>query len=384
MPASVFNQVTVQAPAGSVAPATQIVEGSGAATGLDVLVFNTSTAVTVYLSEVNSSLSSDAGTPRVSPLGPQQSIVFNGTLDVFALVAPGNTAVLNLYPSATNFTPFVNVTSLFQGGSSGGAPFTTIGPGIAITPLNLVDITLYSSYDLSMALIDASENTAGHALCCRVILSWYDDLVSGLPVFQEIWEPWVVTGLSGAGLPRGIIGSGPMHGKYFSLSIVNPGTGNVTVQYLNVFGSPRQLPVSDWRQYLNGQVQDATLLMIASNVSAPLGFDNSLADTQGGVTLAANTTYWIPINLYAGPVAWALELGPAIVVTALDILDVGTNLTPSGSVGVGLGNLVRLPLAASSMANGQIILPRGGCALVARIGGTGGTLNFTCKAQQGP
>jgi hypothetical protein len=376
VPASTFNQVTVSSPAGVAAPATQLVEASG----LDVLVFNTSTTVTVYLSAVNSALSSDAGTPVVSPLGPQQSIVFNGNLDVFAVVAPNLTAVLNLYPSATNYTPFVSVTTLFSF-LSGGGSFITAPAGTTITLLNMADVSLYASYDLSMALLGI-QNVVGAALCARVTLSWYDDLVSGIPVFQEIWNPWVVTSIPGMP-PQGIIGSGPMHGKYFSISITNPGTQTINVFYVNIFGSPRPVPLSDWRQFLNNSVQDAVLHNLTNTA---IDFDNSLADTQGPANLLANTSYLLPFGLYSGPVTYSLQLGAGIVVTRLNIIDVGGNfnVVTSGNVNPAVGNLLSPGTAAGEQLEGQILLPRSGCALYVAVTTTGGTINFKVTAQQGP
>jgi hypothetical protein len=379
MPASTFNEVTVSSPAGVAAPATQLVIAGGP----DVLVFNTSTTVTVFLSQTNDALPSDAGTSRVSPLGPQQSIVFDGTLSVYAVVAAGLTAVVNLYPSATNYTPFNGVTSLFSAGTATGGGFTTIpGLGGSITPLNLVDVSLFNSYDLSMAVVGNPQNVVGNALAFRVTLTWYDDLTSNLAVFSEIWNPWVVTGYPATN-PRGIIGDGPMHGKYFTMTITNLGANTVTVQYLNVFGSPRNLQVSDWRQYLNNEVSDAVL---APMFNGAIGFDNNLADTQGSFAAVANTTYLMPFCLYAGPVAWSLELGPGIVVTAANVMDIGGNYAQimSGTVTLGVGNMIGFPFTASEQINGQIILPRSACALYLRIGGTGGNVNFKVVAQQGP
>jgi hypothetical protein len=377
VPASTFNQVTVSSPAGVAAPATQLVESSG----VDVLVFNTSTTVTVFLSAVNSALPSDAGTPVVSPLGPQQSIVFNGELDVFAVVAANLTAVLNLYPSATNYTPFVSVTTLFQF-ATGGGMFITILPGATVTLLNMADVSLYASYDLSMALINSGQGTIGSLLCARITLSWFDDLVSGVPVFQEIWNPWVVTSIPGVP-PQGIIGSGPMHGKYFSVTIANPGVNSVAVSYANIFGSPRPSPVSDWRQYLNNSVKDSVLVNLFNTA---ICFDNNLADTQGPANLLANTSYLMPFGLYAGPVAYSLQLGAGIVVTRLNIIDIGGNynVSTSGNVNPAVGNLLSPGTLAGEQLEGQLLLPRSGCALYVAVTTTGGTINFKVTAQQGP
>jgi hypothetical protein len=378
VPASTFNQVTVSAPAGSAAPATQLVESSG----VDVLVFNTSTTVTAFLSAVNSALSSDAGTPVVSPLGPQQSIVFNGELDVFAVVAPNQVAVLNLYPSATNYTPFVSVTTLFQAGSVAGGSNINIAAGATTILLNMADISLYASYDLSLALSNFNQNTHGSALCCRVTLSWFDDLISGVPVFQEIWNPWVVTAIPGVP-PQGIIGNGPMHGKYFSISITNPGVNVVGVVYANIFGSPRQVPLSDWRQFLNNAVLDNVLVNLFNTA---IDFDNDLADTQGPANLLANTSYLMPFGLYAGPVTYSLQLGAGIVVTRLNIIDIGGNynVSTSGNVNPAVGNLLSPGTAAGEQLEGQLFLPRSGCALYVAVTTTGGTINFKVTAQQGP
>src|ERR1700685_4249545 len=138
--------------------------------------------------------------------------------------------------------------------STAVALFTLPGGGATIPasggtskPVTLVDVSQYNSYDLSAAFVDTAQATAGHALTVQIQVAFYDDLVSGIPIYQEDWYPWVVSQTPTPGL-QGLIGCGPMHGHYMSIVITNNGAGAVTIPYFNLFGSPRNVQQSDWRQ----------------------------------------------------------------------------------------------------------------------------------------
>ncbi len=381
MTASSFSQITVTAPKGSVAPATQIVD----ATGLDVLVYNTDTTNTVWLSENNYTSTADVGSNNVTPLGPQESVVFNGKLPVFAVCASGVTVVLNLYPSATNFTPFTQVTSLYSSLTPpAGTTFPlTIAANGSFTPINLVDVSLYQSYDIGLLAIDASQATSGHALAFNVTLTWYDDLVSGVPVFRESWNPWV---LQTQGSTPGIIGSGPMHGRYMTIVISNQTGFPFNLNFFNLFGSNRNVQLSDWRQNYGNHVNDHTLTELST---IDTGFENSLCDWEGA--LAISTGYLLPLHLYSGPASVTIEPITAIP-DSINLLDIGTNSSTftSGNIPTnGNGNLAGDLNFTQISAGGftQIVdLPRSACAVkvVMNSSSTAGNLAIKVVAQQGP
>jgi hypothetical protein len=80
-----------------------------------------------------------------------------------------------------------------------------------------------------------------------VQLQWFDDLTSGIPVFGEDWYPFA----SSVAPPRQntLAGCKPIHGQYLTITITNLAlTAAIAVQHLDLFGSPRVVPYSDWRQ----------------------------------------------------------------------------------------------------------------------------------------
>jgi len=54
----------------------------------------------------------------------------------------------------------------------------------------MIDVSLYSAYDIGLYLYNVTQATAGSSLTVPVTLTWFDDL-SGIPVFAEEWDIWV-------------------------------------------------------------------------------------------------------------------------------------------------------------------------------------------------
>lgn len=274
------------------------------------------------------------------------------------------------------------VTTIFSGGGVTGSPAATIPGSGSVTPVNLVDVSSFASYDMALWANDTAQATAGHALVIRVDVVWYDDLVSGIPVFYETWYPWVVNVAPATTFPpQGVFANGPMHGRYMSVRLSNPSTSPVNVAYLNVFGSPRPQNISDWRQDWANHIHDSSVTAIA-NVAGD-GADNSLADTGGLVTLAISTNFWMPLNLYSGPIQGYFSTSTTIA--AAIIVDIGTNQPVSGSINGNAGRLGGTVLSnAGAITSFSAFLPRGACALIISTNTNSPQMAFKVVAQQGP
>jgi hypothetical protein len=294
-----FAQVTVGV-AGSgalIAPATQLVEGGGPS----ALLYNTSPFTTVWLTEQNVYNSGDAGTLNVVPLGPGQTVVFDGTLDVFGVCPTGQSAVVNVYPSATNVTGAINVTPVYP---PAGTVFPiTAGAGVDVNLINMVDASAFNSYDLNVIAYCNSQSTAGAPLTAQWHLTWYDTL-GGSAVYEEDWYTWLS---NSSATTKIAVGSGPMHGRYFSLDVVNFGTaGTIEITSAAVYLSGRNVVYSDWRQNNPGSNQNTGSGAAFVNNGAPIGgYDNTLS-LINDTSVASGAKVYSPCNLYAGPVGMFL------------------------------------------------------------------------------
>jgi hypothetical protein len=273
------------------------------------------------------------------------------------------------------------VTPLSVAGSLSGSPnAATIPPGGSYVPINLIDVSLFTSYDIDAYCYASPAGAVGAPIVALIQLQWFDDLISGIPVFEEDWWIWVGRAqLSGA--PT-LGGTGPMHGKYMTLTVSIPNaTSSLIVQYMNVFGSPRTVPYSDWRQNLVTILPESSGITLLPSTSGS-GFDNVLAYVQGA-TLTAGAVIFIPIALYAGPVYMSINFSQVpnntLVIATMDDLTSGQIVAGTGMPGI----LLTDGSAAGAFQFSNLILPRAPCALIMHANATtGGTITFTCIAQQ--
>lgn len=272
------------------------------------------------------------------------------------------------------------VTNLYQQTGS-----QAILPSGVTTPINLINVGQYASYDMTMQAVDVNQSTAGHALTFSVLITWYDDTVSGIPVFAEQWTPFVM-GQNPTHPNQGVFACGPMHGEYMSVTISNPSSvGTITLPYLNLFGSSRPIPLSDWRQSLGNHVSDNKLAKI--NSINNFTYNNVLADSQGLQPIVAGDTYMMALGLYSGPIYYYFQASATGVNVTLAIIDLGNDNTNqvSGSISASDGQLSDITLSSGGtlFQTGQLFLPRNGCALYVGCTGSG---NVAAKivAQQGP
>lgn len=282
------------------------------------------------------------------------------------------------------------ITPLFQSGQAlVGGPFAaTVGAGVVYTPFTLLNVSQFASYDMNAYMFATTPGAVGSPFNCQVQLLWYDDLVSGIPVFEEDWWVWIgrsAQGPIGTG-PGGLnplCGCGPMHGQYMTMTITTPTVANtgMTIQYLNFFGSNRPLPYSDWRQNtipIFPQVNN--LIYIPPSQEPTLGYDNVLAAVSNFVL--ANNQYYIPLNLYAGPafLRYSISATPQNDPT----LSVFGGLVGGGPVpGTATPNiLLNVPVATTELET-TVILPRAAVGFIIRGNAAGSTLSLEVTAQQG-
>lgn len=354
-----FAQIVVQAPAGvNLAPATQVVD----AIGIPCLLYNTSTTVTVYLTRDNAYTSLDTGSLNVTPLGPLQSVVFEGDIDVFAVVGPGQSATVNCYPDASNFTPYTIITPLAQQGGlpPAGSAFNVPAAG-TVNITTLADVSLYSAYDISIYAFCTQQGVTGASLTMPVTFTWYDDLVSGVSVYTEEWDVWVSTNNGSGVYPKGTaFGTGPMHGRYLTVSVAELGGAEpITIQYVNIFASNRSVTRSNWRQAPGAMASNGiTFWTTGVGPDDNLTINNVLGTVSAGSVPAASTV-WFPFGLYSGQVWWRFQAGAALANDAcLDLCD--PRIIQSGSISPGTGGQVVLNNigTATNETEVQLLLPR--------------------------
>jgi hypothetical protein len=277
------------------------------------------------------------------------------------------------------------IVPLFQGGSITGATNAlVIAPGLA-TVLNKVNISQFESYDLNMFVFT---NTAGAntAIVTLVNLIWYDDLTSNMPVFEEDW--WIWNGRNSIDFTNTItpqVASGPMHGRYLTVIINNTGVGsNITVQFLNIFGSNRNVQQSDWRQnadLINPQSSGITAL--ASSVAAQSGYENVLGVLNNFGPIGIASTQFLPLCLYAGPV-WIRFQSPTTAPGA-NVVICSTVGDISGDITVGTANknvIANIP-ADTAEHELQVIFPRAPCFMAIKGGTVAHNFSFLAIGQQG-
>lgn len=384
-----------------------LIYGSQGSNGSPLTVINKDTTNIVWVGNVQNIM---PGQPNSIPLNPGDSQSFDGSISVYGVTA-GPSIVVAVVPGGNSYSPgslFItgNVTADITGPVTVSGPLDVIGQGgfvlggavapvfqssgsvniaanSSIQPFNGVDVSNYNSYDLAMAAVDTSQATLGHALTFNVRLDWFDDLITGIPVFSEVWNPWVM-GQTPTHPSQGIVGSGPMHGQYMSMTISNAASFVVALPYVNVFGSPRPIPLSDWRQSLGNHVTDQKFAKI--NSINNLGSNNVLVDTGGLVAVVAGNSYMVPCGLYSGPVDWYAQVSGSSVNVTFAVCDVGndSNNQTSGNISDSDGQMNNNTLTTSpAFATGSLFLPRNACAVFMICTGSGNAA-YKMTAQQGP
>jgi hypothetical protein len=372
MTASVFSVITVT----SAYPSTQIIAGSNPP--VSVLVYNADPLNTIWFSDNDSFIAGNVN--NCSPLPPLSSVSFDGTGDVYAATSGGVTANLQLYPTGSAFFGQSQITQLAQIGTPGGAAAATLTPGASFPVLSLAPIGQYNSYDLNMYVTAINPGALAAVMTVLITLQWFDNPLLP-PVFEEDWQIWAGRANPVIGVNT-LSGNGPMHGQYLSVTVTIPGgaANNAVLQYINIFGSPRVVPFSDWRQNAGAvNPQNENMTIIPPSTQQYIGFDNTLA---AAVNFAcnANTTYWQPCSLYSGPAYLRFESSNAPTTVFL----VNCQYLVSGALipGAACPGILFTIGAGTTEITKQLNLPRAPCAIVIQNGSSVDTVSFELVAQQ--
>lgn len=275
--------------------------------------------------------------------------------------------------------------------SAGGAfNVTQNAPGaiqIGATGIYVVNVAQFSSYDLNMYAYTASAGSLNSNIVVQITLQWFDDLQSGIPIFEEDWWVWcarqpVPYNGGGTNLTNTLAGSGPMHGVYMAIYVSTAGSSvfNATLKYFYLFGSVRTVPYSDWRQ--NGEAcfpnENGAVLLQGGGLS----FENILASTAG--TVLGNNFYFMPLGLYSGPVFYFYQANPAANVSPVIISCaalVSGQMMDSGVNGPGV--LANINNGVGVIDTGTIFAPRAPLALlITGVAAGTTTFGFQAVAQQ--
>ena len=201
----------------------------------------------------------------------------NPNIQQNTLLNPGNTGSISGSPAAANIVP--------------GTPFVA---------MNLVNVAQFASYDINCFAFTQSPGAVNSNIVMQIQLQWFDDLTSGIPVFEEDWWIWCGRAVPVSGFNT-LAGCGPMHGTYMTVNVFTTITAatNATLQYINIFGSGRTVPYSDWRQ--NGSAVNPNSNGITAQLGGGTSFDNQLASISN-LPLGASALVFVPCGLYSGPV----------------------------------------------------------------------------------
>jgi hypothetical protein len=173
-----------------------------------------------------------------------------------------------------------------------------------------------------------------------------------------------------------------MHGQYMTVNVfpVITATFNMTLQYINIFGSNRVVPYSDWRQ--NGQQVDPQSNGILIQQGGGDSFDNILASISNE-TLTASQLVFIPCGLYSGPAYYRYQTNTAAPLHDPTIVNMAGQV--SGGLGAGTGTVgVLVNFTGDTVEHeGTLLLPRAPVAFVIQ-GAASGTSSYSFQliAQQ--
>lgn len=268
-----------------------------------------------------------------------------------------------------------------SGGSIVGSPAAqNIVPGTPFVAMNLVNISQFASYDINLYAFTQSPGTVNSNVVMEIQIQWFDDLTSGIPVFEEDWWVWCGRAAPISGFNT-LAGCGPMHGTYMTVNVFTTITAatNATLQYINIFGSGRTVPYSDWRQ--NGSAVNPQSNGITLQAGGGTSFDNQLA-AIANLPLGASSLVFVPCGLYSGPIYFRFQATGAVPLHNPTIVSMDGQV--SGGLGAGTattGVLVNIT-ADNAEHEGTFLSPRAPCAFIIQGNTTTTTFSLQMIAQQ--
>jgi hypothetical protein len=329
-------------------PATLLFAAQGGSTS-PIQVINQDLINTVYLGNTSNLT---VGQPGVIPLGPGASTSFDGSTAIYGITS-GPTIAVSIVPGGSAYSPGIIPPTTLATGSG------TISAGNPISVLQMAPVQLYTSYDLNMHVYANTPGGSLAPLTAQVQLQWFDNPLLP-PIFEEDWDIWVARAPTGnAG--NTVCGNGPMHGSYMSINVFLPPTVSsaATLQYMNVYGSQRTVPYSDWRQNAAAANPNNMGLLIIPNGN--LSFDNTLG-AVASFNIPENGSYWMPCGLYSGPAYFRFQSSAAPTSAIL----VNAQYLNSGQIipGNNCPGIIKTIGAGVTEVSGILNLPRGPTALV--------------------
>lgn len=351
-------------------PATQLVRGGEG----PALLVNTDIANTVWCGDANSVQAKDVN--QTAALDPGDSIIVDGENDFYGIVA-GTPVVVKKFKGAQNFTTGVTVPQEL-------ANITALAITPAANTIGPYNVTGFTSYDIAMYFHNTLMNTVGSQLTLPVLLTWYADAALSLVVYQERWDVWISGDTLGLASNACVAsGYGPMHGAYLTVTFLNtfnlPGAmNNVTCDLFNLYGSQRNVDRSIWKQ----QAPDVVTNGISRFTGAANPAINNNLFQASSIALAANSTQWIPIGLFAGLAVVNIHVQTATLSNEVALAAAYPESVTSGGVFAGGG----VPGCIFEFPNDttfhqfSVALPKCPTFIVVKNGTTAQTMNFSVTA----
>jgi hypothetical protein len=344
---------------------------SGYQLSVPILFYNRDLTNNIYLS-YQPTVYQNA--PNAVILNPQSSVTMDGSRTIYA-IGPNNAGPLQIIPGGTNYQTSNPPVSLLA--TLGNV--TAVSSGNPVALMSMVPILEYASYDINIYAYQGNAGAANAPLGYEVQIQWFDDTVSGIPIFEEDW--WLWAGRAIIANTNTMGGCGPMHGLYMSVNVAipNAATSALIIQSANIFGSQRSIPYSDWRQNAIATNPESNGLQLLAGVNGA-AFDNVLASCDSTV-LSTNPSF-LPLGLYAGPVFLrydgAATPAHAPVLATIDGLVGGQLVEGTGCPGI----LWVIAGTTGTEFEATIILPRAPCALMLQATGSATSFSFKAIAQQ--
>lgn len=244
------------------------------------------------------------------------------------------------------------IASFIAGGSAaaapGGAGLLSNSSNIVATGTITVPLGVGSAHTVSMPRIgyevnlSLTDHTAGgNGTPVAVDMLWSDS-VSGLSVYEDTWQ--FVTGTPGN--THLIFGSGPVKGDTLKITVTNPGTNPVAIDYaVDVMNNSHIYPRDDWRTITMPAVAGFSLAVFALP-------EDLIASQAPSVGTGATATRLLPA--YSGA-AWLLGETSS---NGNDAAFTIQNLSPNATT---FTDVARVFTDSNGRVNQLIYLPRGQC-----------------------
>ena len=234
--------------------------------GQPCTLVNLSLTVTTYLGGTNAINIADASSGNgVAPLGPLNSLPFDGSEDVYGIVPAGQSATIAIYPSGTNWqpSPVQSSQQLIAAGLATaanqqsqlttGAPLTS-GFSIVSSPIpsntfltggGSSSVTIQNITRPGYVFTVYSQNSSSGSTVPFVGVNFqWQDAASGLTIDEETWY---INNPFSAPVNLPYFGKGPTKGNQLKITFTNyDPTTNANI-FWNFAQSTQHIARDDWR-----------------------------------------------------------------------------------------------------------------------------------------